>query len=42
VLVSSPAFTANLAMSTHGNSQSVKITTQSNEFSGVAITLSRS
>ena len=42
VLVSSAAFNANLAMTTRGNSQSVRITTQSNEFAGVSITLSKS
>ena len=42
VLVSSPAFTANLNLNTRGNSQTVKITSQGTEFSGVTITLSRS
>jgi hypothetical protein len=42
VVVSSPAFTANLTMSTHGNSQIVKISSQGTEFSGVTITLARS
>ncbi|MEW6644594.1 MAG: hypothetical protein AB1586_29100 [Pseudomonadota bacterium] len=42
VVVSSPAFTANLNLATHGNSQTVKITSQGTEFSGVTITLARS
>ena len=42
VLVSSPAFTANLNLTTHGNSQTVKITSQGTEFTGVTITLARS
>jgi len=42
VVVSSPAFTANLNLTTHGNSQTVKITSQGTEFSGATITLARS
>ena len=42
VVVSSPAFTANLNLSTRGNSQTVRITSQGTEFSGVTITLARS
>jgi len=42
VVVSSPAFTADLVLTTRGNSQTVKITSQGTEFSGVTITLSRS
>ncbi|MDR3467467.1 MAG: hypothetical protein P4M07_16170 [Xanthobacteraceae bacterium] len=42
VVVSSPAFTANLSMRTHGNSQTVSISSQGTEFSGVTITLARS
>jgi len=42
VVVSSPAFTANLSLTTRGNSQMVKITSQGSEFSGVTITLARS
>lgn len=42
VQVSSPAFTADLTLTTHGNSQTVKITSQGTEFSGVTITLTRS
>ncbi len=42
VVVSSPAFTANLNLTTRGNSQTVKITSQGTEFSGVTITLARS
>ncbi len=42
VVVSSPAFTANLNLSTRGNNQTVRITSQGTEFSGVTITLTRS
>lgn len=42
VVVSSPAFTASLNLTTRGNSQTVKITSQGSEFSGVTITLTRS
>jgi hypothetical protein len=42
VVVSSPAFTADLTLTTKGNSQTVKITSQGTEFSGVTITLARS
>jgi len=42
VLVSSPSFTASLNLTTRGNSQTVKITSQGTEFSGVTITLARS
>lgn len=42
VVVSSPAFTANLSLATHGNSQTVKISSQGTEFTGVTITLARS
>lgn len=42
VVVSSPAFTANLTLTTHGNSQTVRISSQGSEFSGVTITLGRS
>jgi hypothetical protein len=42
VTVTSPAFTADLSLTTRGNSQTVKITSQGTEFSGVTITLSRS
>lgn len=43
VVVSSPAFTANLSLTTHGNSQTVRISSQpGSEFSGVTITLARS
>lgn len=42
VVVSSPAFTANLSLATRGNSQTVKITSQGTEFTGVTITLARS
>ncbi|MGO4711998.1 hypothetical protein [Bradyrhizobium sp. 2TAF24] len=42
VVVSSPAFTASLSLATQGNTQTVKITSQGTEFSGVTITLSRS
>ena len=42
VVVTSPAFTANLNLTTRGNSQTVRISSQGTEFSGVTITLARS
>jgi hypothetical protein len=42
VIVTSPLFTANVDLVTRGNSQIVKITSQGTEFSGAAITLTRS
>jgi hypothetical protein len=42
VVVSSPAFTADLTLTTHGNSQTVKITSKGTDFAGVTISLIRS
>jgi hypothetical protein len=42
VVVTSPAFTADLTLTTRGNNQTVKISSQGSEFSGVTITLARS
>jgi hypothetical protein len=42
VVVTSPAFTADLTLTTRGNNQTVRISSQGTEFSGVTITLARS
>lgn len=42
VVVSSPTFTANLTLTTRGNRQTVKISSEGTEFSGVTIALARS
>lgn len=42
VVVTSPSFTANLTLTTRGNSQTVRISSEGTEFSGVSITLARS
>jgi hypothetical protein len=42
VVVTSPAFTADLTLTTRGNNQTVKISSQGTEFSGVTIALARS